>query len=315
MNKSDRLLAIVLELQRKRTLRAEDLAATFETSVRTIYRDMQALSEAGVPIIGSPGQGYSLMEGFFLPPVRFTAEEAVALLIGADLVEQAFDRNYGNSARDVQRKVEAILSHELLQEVSRIRSTFRLIHFGEQNLRKREKQYAELLHQAIMCRQKVRFRYKKHIPEPDGNRESIRDVAPYGLVLTGGLWALLAYCDLRKDIRRFRLTRMDGLTMLADSFELPEHFSFEDYKPPDNREWEVQPLVQSAISDQVKEEKSFYIEEMEEKPDGVLVKLRVRHLDEIFSWVLGMGAKALVLEPSSLREKIREEAGKLLKRY
>ena len=315
MNKSDRLLAIVLELQRKRTLRAEDLAATFETSVRTIYRDMQALSEAGVPIIGSPGQGYSLMEGFFLPPVRFTAEEAVALLIGADLVEQAFDRNYGNSARDVQRKVEAILSHELLQEISRIRSTFRLIHFGEQNLRKREKQYAELLHQAIMCRQKVRFRYKKHIPEPDGNRESIRDVAPYGLVLTGGLWVLLAYCDLRKDIRRFRLTRMDGLTMLADSFELPEHFSFEDYKPPDNREWEVQLLVQSAISDQVKEEKSFYIEEMEEKPDGVLVKLRVRHLDEIFSWVLGLGAKALVLEPSSLREKIREEARKLQKRY
>ncbi|MGN7471498.1 helix-turn-helix transcriptional regulator [Brevibacillus sp. SAFN-007a] len=315
MNKSDRLLAIVLELQRKRTLRAEDLAATFETSVRTIYRDMQALSEAGVPVIGSPGQGYSLMEGFFLPPVRFTAEEAVALLIGADLVEQAFDQNYGNSARDVQRKVEAILSHELLQEVSRIRSTFRLIHFGEHNLRQREKQYAELLHQAILSRQKVRFRYKKHIPDPDGNRESIRDVAPYGLVLIGGLWVLLAYCELRKDIRRFRLTRMDGLTMLADSFELPDHFSFEDYKPPDNRDLEVQLLVQPTLADQVKEAKSFYIEEMEENPDGVLVKLRVRHVDEIFAWVLGLGAKALVLEPPSLREKIREEAEQLLKRY
>lgn len=62
MNKTDRLLAIVLELQRKGRLRAEDLAATFETSVRTIYRDMQALSEAGVPIVGASGLGYSLME-------------------------------------------------------------------------------------------------------------------------------------------------------------------------------------------------------------------------------------------------------------
>src|SRR5690606_8413234 len=83
VNKTDRMLAIVIELQRKGVLRAEDLAAKFETSVRTIYRDIQALSEAGVPVMGAPGVGYSLMEGYFLPPVSFTAEEAVALLIGA----------------------------------------------------------------------------------------------------------------------------------------------------------------------------------------------------------------------------------------
>ncbi len=65
MNKTDRLLAIVIELQRKGVLRAEDLAARFETSTRTIYRDIQALSEAGVPVVGAPGQGYSLMEGIF----------------------------------------------------------------------------------------------------------------------------------------------------------------------------------------------------------------------------------------------------------
>jgi len=81
MNKTERMLAIVLELQRKSWVRAEDLASIFEISVRTIYRDMQALSEAGVPLLGSPGQGYSLMEGYFLPPVHFTASEAVSLLI------------------------------------------------------------------------------------------------------------------------------------------------------------------------------------------------------------------------------------------
>jgi predicted DNA-binding transcriptional regulator YafY len=80
------MLAIVLELQRKPVLRAEDLADVFEVSVRTIYRDIQALSEAGVPIAGAPGQGYSLMEGYFLPPVSFTVDEAVTLLIGTDFI-------------------------------------------------------------------------------------------------------------------------------------------------------------------------------------------------------------------------------------
>lgn len=67
MNKTDRMLAIVLELQRKGVVRAEDLASVFETSVRTIYRDIQALSEAGVPVVGATGQGYSLVKGYFLP--------------------------------------------------------------------------------------------------------------------------------------------------------------------------------------------------------------------------------------------------------
>ncbi len=72
MNRTDRLLAIILELQRKRTLRAEDLASVFEVSTRTIYRDVQALLEIGVPITSLTGKGYALDEGYFLPPLRFS---------------------------------------------------------------------------------------------------------------------------------------------------------------------------------------------------------------------------------------------------
>src|SRR6266545_780388 len=85
MNRTDRLLAIVLELQRKGARRAEDLAATFETSKRTIYRDIQALCESGVPVVAQPGVGYSLVEGYFLPPVSFSVDEATMLLRGAEL--------------------------------------------------------------------------------------------------------------------------------------------------------------------------------------------------------------------------------------
>jgi predicted DNA-binding transcriptional regulator YafY len=91
MNRTDRLLAIVLELQAKGFQRAEDLAATFEVTKRTIYRDMMALSESGVPLISMPGQGYSLVEGYFLPPLSFTTDEAIMLLLGANFVGKNVD--------------------------------------------------------------------------------------------------------------------------------------------------------------------------------------------------------------------------------
>src|SRR4030095_14369609 len=94
MNRTDRLLAILLELQRKGARRAEDLAATFETSNRTIYRDIQALSESGVPVVAQPGVGYSLVEGYFLPPVSFSVDEATMLLLGGDSAAQNFDAQY-----------------------------------------------------------------------------------------------------------------------------------------------------------------------------------------------------------------------------
>src|SRR5215211_791504 len=109
MNRTDRLLSIVLELQARGTCRAEDLAAIFEVSKRTIYRDLEVLSEAGVPLIATPGQGYALMEGYFLPPLSFTADEATVLLLGADVMRRSFDAEYRAAAEWAVRKIEGIL--------------------------------------------------------------------------------------------------------------------------------------------------------------------------------------------------------------
>lgn len=128
MNKTDRMLAIVLELQRRRSMRAVDLAELFETSVRTIYRDVQALCKAGVPIVGSPGQGYSLVEGYFLPPIGFTAEEAVVLLLGLDFVERRFDREYRLRADSSRGKIEAVLPDSVRQEATRLRAGWKFLH-------------------------------------------------------------------------------------------------------------------------------------------------------------------------------------------
>src|SRR2546430_9009069 len=130
MNRTDRLLAIILELQGKGWQRAEDLAETFETSKRTIYRDIQALGEAGVPVVSLPGRGYSLMKGYFLPPLSFTTDEATMLLLGSDLMAQSFDAQYRAAAQLAGRKIAGVLPEKLRDEVHYLQSNIRFIVMG-----------------------------------------------------------------------------------------------------------------------------------------------------------------------------------------
>lgn len=315
MNKTDRLLAIVLELQRKDVVRAQDLSTLFETSVRTIYRDIQALSEAGVPIIGAPGTGYSLMEGYFLPPVSFTVEEAVTLLMGTDFIEQGFDDDYRVRAQVARGKIEAILPELVSNEASRVRKAMRLLTSGKQVTPSTEREYLEKIRRAILDERKISFHYTKGLTDSEGNRHSVRTVAPYGLVLIQGSWMLVAQCDLRQDIRHFRLSRITELSVLEDRFELPAHFNLREYKPQDDRHLVVRLRFNHHITDKVKESNYHYMEDMETHHDGLHVVLRVRQSDEVLQWVLGWGANVIVMEPESFRKRIREEAEKMLKRY
>ncbi|MBB6637504.1 helix-turn-helix transcriptional regulator [Cohnella thailandensis] len=315
MNKTERQLAVTLELQRNKVVRAEDLAAHFETSVRTIYRDIQALSEAGVPIIGAPGQGYSMMEGYFLPPIGFTAEEAVALLMGTDFIEQRLDEEYGSKANTARRKIEAILPEAVRAESKRVRETMKLIYSGEPSTGQKVKDYLALARQAILERRKLIFTYQKKMPEPDGSRQSSREVDPYGLALVQGHWVLVARCSLRQDIRHFRLSRMTELAVSEERYSMPPGFDLSRYRPPDDRNVRVSIRANPAIADKIEETVPFYLEEMETREDVLMVTFLVRRPEELLPHVLGWGGEVEVLEPESLRSRIREEAEKMLKRY
>lgn len=315
MNKTDRQLAIMLELQRCKVVRAEDLASLFETSVRTIYRDIQALSEMGIPILGAPGQGYSLMEGYFLPPVGFSAEEAVTLLMGTDFIEQRMDGDYETIARSARRKIEAILPEAVRGESMRVRETMRLLHASEPVTGLRERDYLGQTRRAILERRKLKFSYQKKVPESDSNRKSLRVVAPYGLALVQGNWMLIGHCDLRQDIRHFRLSRMTELTILDQHFVIPHGFNLSTYRPPDDRNEHVLVRANPEMADKIAETASFYMETAEERSDGVWIHFRVRKPEELLYLILSWGGDVEVLEPESLRRQLREEADKIVKRY
>lgn len=310
MNRTDRLLAIVLELQARRRVRAEDLAATFEISKRTIYRDMLALAESGVPVVSIPGQGYSLVEGYFLPPLTFTSDEAIMLLLGSDFVAQNFDAQYRSAAQSAAHKIVAVLPEHLRREVEYLQSSIRFIAINGLSAAETLQQ----LRRAIIQHRTLRFRYHARPRDGQPSAASLREADPYGLVHIGGAWVLIAYCHLRHENRHFRLDRMEEVVILDQGFTRPPDFKMQPGSQAD-RTVVVRALFDHETARWVREAPSFFQVAQEDHPDGLLVTLRVRQPGEVLNWLLSWGAHVRVLEPESLRELIAREAQALLESH
>lgn len=307
MNRTDRLLAIVLELQGAGARRAEDLAATFEVSKRTIYRDVQALCEAGVPVIATPGRGYELLEGYFLPPLRFTSGEATMLLLGVAAVARHFDSEYREAAETAGRKIAGVLAPELRAVVGDLRGSLHIL------APETEGQLAErlrLLRRAIGQRRSARFQYFAR--ESDLGTSQSRTVDPYALVHVTGTWYLSAFDHHRRAQRNFRLERMDGLQLLPNTFTRPPGFRLMPPEDP-SRNTVLRVLFDRDIARWVREQRSFFTVDETDTPDGLLVTLAVRHERDALQWLLSWGRHVRVLEPASLRELLRDEARSMIR--
>jgi predicted DNA-binding transcriptional regulator YafY len=313
MNRTDRLLAILLELQRKGARRAEDLAATFETSKRTIYRDIQALCESGVPVVAQPGVGYSLVEGYFLPPVSFSVDEATMLLLGADSAAQNFDAQYRDAAASAGRKIEAVLSEKLRGEVEYLRGNIAFV-TPASLVSGKSASFLPQLRRAIIERRTIIFDYHTRYSQDGRDARNTRETDPYAMLHYGGAWYLIGHCHLRESVRNFRLDRMAELRLLDKTFDRPPNFRLEE-PVDDQRNLKVVALFSPEAAPWVRESWSYYIDSMEEVADGLLVTMRVRVENAIFQWLFSWGAQVRVLEPESLRRRLMAEAGKILENY
>lgn len=323
MSHTDRLFAIVLELQAHRWRRAEDLARTLEVSRRTIYRDLVALGLAGVPLVSTPGRGYALVEGYFLPPVSFTTDEATILSLGADVMAQSFDAQYRAAAQSAASKITAALPERLRAEVAALRER---IQIGPEGATLQPEVAATLraLRGAVIARQRVRFRYYTRYPHGErppaapGEAAPWRVADPYALTRLRGAWYLNAWCHLRKDIRNFRLERIEGLTLLDERFPPPATLPPRPTAPRrvDGLAVEARILFDAEAARWAREAPSFFTVAQEETAEGgLLVTLRLRQPEDVTQWLLGWGAHARVLEPPTLRQRIAEEAAALLRLY
>lgn len=313
MNRTDRLLAIVLELQRNGSRRAEDLAATFETSKRTIYRDIQALCESGVPVVAQAGVGYSLVEGYFLPPLSFSTDEATMLLLGSEFVADSFDAQYREAAHSASRKIEAVLSEKLRGEVGYMRNSIAFV-APETLASGTSAKFLPTLRRAIIEQRTIRFHYHTRYSMDRSQAKKTRDADPYGLIHYGEAWYLMGYCHLRQEVRQFRLDRMTDLQLLDRSFTRPLNFRFEP-PPEDNRKLIIRVLFNADAAPWLRESSAYYVDRMDEHPNGLLVTMKAHVEEEVVWWLLSWSDQVEVLEPESLRLRMAEAAKKIFKKY
>ena len=192
-----RLTAILTQLQTKRLLTATTLADKFNVSVRTIYRDIRALEQAGVPIITEDGKGYTLMDGYKIPPVMFSERQANAVIL-ADYTE-AID------------KIKAVLKQADKDKANLLADRTRF----EQNInRERNSDNISQLQQALTNFYLIKIDYTN-----EQNKTTSRTVEPFALISTTENWLLIAWCRLRKEFRYFRLDRITKLQVLTEKFE------------------------------------------------------------------------------------------------
>jgi predicted DNA-binding transcriptional regulator YafY len=227
MNSTDisriaRITGILIQLQTKRILTSTSLAEKFDVSVRTIYRDMKTLESAGIPVVTVEGKGYSLLEGFKMPPVMFSEDEANALITMEQLARSNKDSSLVEAYISAVNKVKAVLSYsgkdktDLLSNRITISPLIPIANSSSS---------LTMIQQAL-----TNFKVLKITYEPENAPEqSKRLIEPFALYYTlDECWALIAFCRLRKDYRMFRLDRILSVELQNETFE-PHKITLQQY--------------------------------------------------------------------------------------
>jgi predicted DNA-binding transcriptional regulator YafY len=302
MNRVDRLFNILLILQRRKKIRAEDLAQELEISKRTVYRDLSALSEMGVPLVAIPGEGYALVEGFYLPPLSFSAEEAAALFLGARMLAAQASGQLAKTAATATEKIAQVVPENTRRKIEEIVDP---IHFyGVPETFDLSDTRLVQIREAIEAHHPLLIHYFSY----SQGEFTQRIVEPDYLSYSDGAWYLSAYCRLRQDERVFRVDRIEYLKVL------PETFQPKDTPPDEPSYTQVRVRFLQETLRWVRERQHYgYVEDEKVLKNGdTIMVYQVERLSEIQPWLLRWGAKAEVLSPPDLRKTIREEAEKLL---
>ncbi len=215
-----RLTAILTQLQTKRLLTARELANKFSVSIRTIYRDVRALEQAGVPILTEEGKGYTLMEGYKIPPVMFTESQANALILAEQLVLKNKDASFIKDYTEAIDKIKAVLGHSIKDKANLLAERTRFI----QNINnERNSNNISVLQFALTNFYLTRIEYIN-----EAENITSRLIEPFALLSTQENWLLVAWCRLRNEFRFFRLDRIKKLEVLTEQFT-PHEMTLQEY--------------------------------------------------------------------------------------
>ncbi len=302
-----RILRIFTLIEGSSGISARDLAAKCEVSVRTVYRDVDLLKLAGIPIYSD--KGYRVQETFFLPAVQFGLQEILSLIMGAQLLGRQKGSPLERGMDGAMEKIYAVLPPALRETALTESRRFTPAHEPSVDYRD-QSPILEILASCCEANHCVRIEY--HSLARD--EVTTRAVDPYGFLYRSNALYLVGHCHLRDQIKIFKVDRIHNAKGLPESFQLPPEFDLGEYM---RDAWGVvrgEPQhvairFAPALAHFVKESTWHPSQTCEDLPDGsAILRFKVGGLMEIASWLMGFSGEAEVLEPAELRSMLLEQA-------
>ena len=306
MNRIDRLTAILTQLQSKRVTKAQEIANRFGISLRTVYRDVRALEEAGVPVIGEAGQGYSLVEGYRLPPVMFTQEEAQAFVVAEKIFEKLSDRSSGEHFHSAMLKIKSVLRTSEKDRIDQLSPLVAVFRNRNQLHLKGKEEHLRFILDALSSKKLLEMNYTTFEEE----KVSQRTVEGVGVYYAFEQWYLIGWCRLRQDYRTFRLDRINRLKLLEETYDSQAHPTLKDYI---DKVRNADHLIQIVLLVPFAEEK--YLREQKYNQGFVMEKRLMSHIEMTFMtssiegfvrWLICMADKFRIISPPEAQARLKE---------
>ncbi len=316
MNRIDRLSAILIHLQSKKVIKAQEIADRFEISLRTVYRDLKALESAGVPLGAEAGLGYYILEGYSLPPVSFSKEEAGALLMAAKLAERQTDKSIKKHLTDALYKIRSALRLDEKEYMESIENNIEVLHLAEQvGSASFPDHFLSDIQSALAQKKVINFDYYSQNSDQFTNR----DVQPLSLCFYSRHWHLIGYCKLREGLRDFRSDRIMKLKITSEEFnskDLPEYQSYLDTMINTSDLQEVHIQFSTTAARYVVEQRYFMgYTESEKSGSFELMKFMTSDLISFAHWLMQFIDEVTVVQPETLSKKLKQLAKRLYKHY
>jgi predicted DNA-binding transcriptional regulator YafY len=305
MNRIDRLTAILIQLQSKRVVKAQDIAERFTISLRTVYRDIRTLEEGGIPIIGEAGVGYSITDGYRLPPVMFTMEEATAFLTAEKLIEKLTDTSTEESYKSAMYKVKAVLRATEKDYLEAIDEHIEVLNNAHIPRPKNLPNHIQIILRSISEKNILGIEYFAN----NSHEKTIRNIEPVGIFYSGNYWHVIAFCHLRNDYRDFRTDRISHIASTSQKF-MKEHPSLKTYLKQLSKEKKLETVVMRVDKKILKHfgDQLFYNGFVSQKDlkDSVEMTFLSASLEGFARWYMMFGDYADIISPQSLKDIIKK---------
>jgi predicted DNA-binding transcriptional regulator YafY len=290
-------------------VRAQDLAARFEVSERTVYRDVEALLELGIPLVGVAGEGYRLMAGYSLPPIMFTEAETQSLFLAIAMLSGLTKNGPTKAAAATAlEKVQAILPAATLERAQALQKVLGFYAVGRPPVDLDDERFVQL--QQAIDRKRVVY---LHYHAQHSNSISARDVEPLYLAFLDNAWLLHGYCRLRQDYRNFRLDRIDHLKLKSETFE-PRPIKLPNLSTDTTRVL-VRFDADSVRWVRERQHLTYGGDLSEDEDGGVVMVYNVSYPMQFVRWLMGWGEEMEIIAPPEVRAMMAQAAQQMAARH